>query len=67
VESGDTWLRFLAAEPERVNPQVVQRLASLQAPVVTLAEVPRSLEDVYLQVVSSAQVESGDGAQDANL
>ena len=53
VATGESWLRFEAPEPERINPQVLHRLAALQAPVVTLAEVPRSLEDVYLQVVSA--------------
>jgi ABC-2 type transport system ATP-binding protein len=53
VAVGDTWLRFQAADPQRTNPGVIERLAERRAPVVTLAEVPRSLEDVYLQVVAA--------------
>jgi ABC-2 type transport system ATP-binding protein len=54
VAAGPDWLRYRADRPEAVNPQVLQRLAAQQVPVVTLAEVPRSLEDVYLQVVGAA-------------
>jgi len=54
VEAGPDWLRYDAEQPEAVNPRVLARLAAQQVPVVTLAEVPRTLEDVYLQVVSAA-------------
>jgi ABC-2 type transport system ATP-binding protein len=49
---GETWLRYRTAEPDRVNPRLVQRLAECGAPVITLSEVPRSLEDVYLRIVN---------------
>jgi ABC-2 type transport system ATP-binding protein len=48
---GDTWLRYRTSEPERVNPRLLQQLAERGTPVVTLSEVPRSLEEVYLQIV----------------
>ena len=54
VAAGPDWLRYDAEQPEALNPKVLQRLAAQQVPVVTLAEVPRTLEDVYLQVVSAA-------------
>jgi ABC-2 type transport system ATP-binding protein len=53
AETGADWLRFRTARPAHDNPRVLQRLAENQVPVVSLAEVPRSLEDVYLQVVES--------------
>ena len=53
VGRGENWLRYRAPQPEQVNPAVLQRLADRRVPVVTLAELPRSLEDVYLQVVES--------------
>jgi len=53
AETGPDWLRFRTARPAQDNPRVLQRLAENQVPVVSLAEVPRSLEDVYLQVVES--------------
>jgi hypothetical protein len=49
---GDTWLRYRTADPERVNPRLLQQLAGRGAPVVTLSEVPRSLEEVYLRIVN---------------
>ncbi|MCC6187894.1 MAG: ABC transporter ATP-binding protein [Anaerolineales bacterium] len=57
--SGANWLRYFADQPEAINPRVLQRLAERQVPVVSLAEVPRSLEDVYLQVVTAADAASG--------
>jgi ABC-2 type transport system ATP-binding protein len=55
VASGVDWLRYEADVPQAMNPRVLQRLASQQVPVVTLSEVPRSLEDVYLQVVGTTR------------
>ena len=53
VGQGQNWLEYLAANPNEINPIVLERLSSLAVPVVTLSEVPRSLEAVYLQVVES--------------
>jgi len=50
-EYGDTWLRYRTSAPEQVNPRLLQRLAEQGTPVVTLSEVPRSLEEVYLRIV----------------
>jgi ABC-2 type transport system ATP-binding protein len=55
-EQRDDALRFRCAEPHLVNPQVLARLAGGGLPVVSLAEVPRSLEEVYLRIV-------GEGAE----
>jgi ABC-2 type transport system ATP-binding protein len=52
-EYGHTWLRYRTDSAEQVNPRLLQRLAELGAPVVTLGEVPRSLEDVYLRIVGA--------------
>jgi len=51
-EQGPDWLRYSTSQPEVVNPRVVERLARLGAPIITLSEVPRSLEEVYLRIVS---------------
>ena len=61
--AGPDWLRYNADRPDLVNPQVLQRLAAQQVPVITLAEVPRSLEDVYLQVVGAARETDGTGVE----
>jgi len=51
VEWGDGWLRYEAQDPEEVNPRILRALAEADVQVVTLSEVPRSLEAVYLRVV----------------
>jgi ABC-2 type transport system ATP-binding protein len=54
-EHGENWLRYSTSEPETVNPRLVQRLTDLGAPIVTLSEVSRSLEEVYLRIVNESQ------------
>jgi ABC-2 type transport system ATP-binding protein len=52
VEScGDTWVRYWSANPASENPPLLHWLSEQKVDVVTLSEVPRSLEDVYLRVV----------------
>jgi ABC-2 type transport system ATP-binding protein len=57
VALGPDWLQYHADRPEVINPLVLGRLAERRVPVVSLSEVPRSLEDVYLQVVQAAGAE----------
>ena len=53
VESqGYDWIRYRVESPTETNPLVIKKLSSLGIDVVTLSEVPQSLEDVYLRVVS---------------
>lgn len=52
---GDSWLRYRTASPQTTNPALLARLAELGAPVVSLSEVARSLEDVYLQIVAGSE------------
>jgi len=54
LDCGADWLRYRAPEPAQTNPLILQRLAAQNVAVITLAEVTRSLEDVYLQVVEAA-------------
>ncbi|MBO9370144.1 MAG: ABC transporter ATP-binding protein [Chloroflexi bacterium] len=51
LEEGPNWIRYRAETPEAVNPAILRSLAEADIPVVTLSEVPRSLEAVYLRVV----------------
>lgn len=51
---------YRCADAERVNPQILARLQAEQVPVVALAEVPRRLEQVYLQIVTGQDVDRGD-------
>ncbi|MBN1137089.1 MAG: ABC transporter ATP-binding protein [Anaerolineae bacterium] len=48
---GDTWFRYRTPSPGTTNPEIVVRLAAMGAQVVTLSELPRSLEEVYLRIV----------------
>jgi len=50
-EKGDTWFRYRTQTPGETNPLLVRRLAEEGADIITLSEVPRSLEEVYLRIV----------------
>ncbi len=52
--------RYRTADAHALNPQLLLRLAEQRVPVVALAEVPRRLEDVYLQIVADHDVDRGD-------
>ncbi len=54
VASGETWVRYRTEEPERINPAVARVLTESGISLLSLGEVPRSLEAVYLQVVGEA-------------
>jgi ABC-2 type transport system ATP-binding protein len=53
VASGPDWLRFRSPDPARLHPELVARLAAHDVPLVSLSEKSRSLEDVYLEIVSA--------------
>ena len=61
VSEGPGWIRYQTADPEKVNPLVLRSLMDAQIPVITLSEVERSLEDVYLEVVEM-QEPGGEGS-----
>lgn len=44
-------LRYVCEHPEQVNPLVLRALHEAEVPVLSLSEVPRNLEAVYLRVV----------------
>jgi len=52
VEHGDVWVRYRTERPEVENPRLVRWLSDQGVDVLTLSQVPRSLEDVYLRVVA---------------
>jgi len=51
---GPDWLRYRTTDPYSANPAVIQALVARGLPVIQLAQVPRSLEKVYLQAVSAS-------------
>jgi ABC-2 type transport system ATP-binding protein len=56
VESwGDDWFRYRTPSPETANPALLSHLGGLGARVLTLSEVPGSLEEVYLRIVESEE------------
>jgi ABC-2 type transport system ATP-binding protein len=52
---GPTSLRFRVEAPQVVNPKIVHMLTSRNAPLVSLQEVSRRLEQVYLKTMADAQ------------
>jgi ABC-2 type transport system ATP-binding protein len=50
-EKGETWVRYRTGTPGDTNPVLVHRLIEHGANIITLSEVPRSLEEVYLRIV----------------
>jgi len=63
IASGENWIRYSTPQPEVVNPKTLSSLAKAGIPVITLSRIERSLEEVYLQVVSEddSQEEMVDG------
>jgi len=52
IEShGETWVRYWSDNPVGDNPPLLHWLSEQKVDVVTLSEVPRSLEEVYLRVI----------------
>ena len=48
---GDHWIAYKTADPNRVNPIILQRMVENGLPVLSLQEVNRSLEKVYMQAI----------------
>ncbi len=57
VAHGQDWVRYTVSNPAEFNPKLLNDLARQEIPVVTLSEVPRSLEEVYLRIVETNQLE----------
>jgi ABC-2 type transport system ATP-binding protein len=53
LSQGPDWIRYRTEIPEEVNPHLLRHFLSNDLPVVSLEEVSRSLEDVYLQAIST--------------
>ena len=55
VTYGVDWVRYTVSDPTQFNPRLLADLARQDTPVITLSEVARSLEEVYLRIVESDQ------------
>jgi ABC-2 type transport system ATP-binding protein len=51
---GENWVRYRADQTEAVNPAILNRLTHAGHRVVTLSQVPHTLEEVYLRVVEKS-------------
>jgi ABC-2 type transport system ATP-binding protein len=58
IAHGQNWIRYTVSDPARFNPWLLNELSQNKVPVITLSEVPRSLEEVYLRIVESDQQKS---------
>ncbi len=54
-EARENWVRYRTDNPQRTNPRLLRWLNEQGREVMTLSEVPQSLEEVYLQVVEAEQ------------
>lgn len=52
---GTDWIRFRCSNPHERNPALIARLAQAGIPVLALAELRRSLEDVYLSIIEAPE------------
>jgi len=59
IASGENWVRYSTSQPEVVNPKTLSSLAMAGIPVITLSRIERSLEEVYLQVLSEDDSQEG--------
>src|SRR5574340_215680 len=53
TSSGEHWLRFTTHQADADNPRLLRMLLDQGLAVVTLREVPRSLEDAYMEAVTN--------------
>ena len=58
LERGDRSLRFQIKAPELANPLLLRQMVEHGLDVVSFQEVPRSLEQAYLQAVTHATQEA---------
>jgi ABC-2 type transport system ATP-binding protein len=57
VAHGQDWIRFTVSNPSQFNPSLLNDLTRQNIPVITLSEVSRSLEEIYLRIVEADQTE----------
>jgi ABC-2 type transport system ATP-binding protein len=52
THQGGNWLRYQVIKPEETNPRILRALLDQDFQVVSLHEIPRSLEQVYLRAIN---------------
>jgi ABC-2 type transport system ATP-binding protein len=61
TEFGKDWLRYRCGNPNEINPVVIKRIVDQGFKIVSLYEIPRSLEQVYLEAISEGESEENVG------
>lgn len=54
---GINWLQYRTTDPYTINPQILAKCLELGVEVVTLSQVTKTLEDIYLQVVEEDEAQ----------
>jgi ABC-2 type transport system ATP-binding protein len=54
---GLNWLQYRTKEPSAMNPRILKKCFELGVEVVTLSQVTKTLEDIYLQVVAEDEAQ----------
>ncbi len=57
---GENWFRYQTSSPGVTNPQLLRNLLEADFPVISLHEVPRSLEQVYMRAVHAPAEEEAE-------
>lgn len=57
VETGERWIRYRTDFPHETNPHVLRRAIEKDIDVLTLSQLSRNLEDVYLEIVKEDETE----------
>ena len=55
VGTGPDWLRYQCSKPKEYNPEIMKRMVEQDYKIIGLHEVPRRLEQVYLQAVNEGE------------
>jgi ABC-2 type transport system ATP-binding protein len=58
-ETGDTFARYHCADSHTLNPRILARLSEQGLAIISIAELTRSLEQVYLHIVSDKPTQEG--------
>jgi ABC-2 type transport system ATP-binding protein len=54
---GPNWIRFYIEDPQEQNPILLRKLLEQGLEVISLKEIPRNLEQVYLQAISTIKLD----------
>jgi ABC-2 type transport system ATP-binding protein len=55
ISRGPNWFRYRTEQPDEFNPLLLRSLLDANLPVISLQEVSRSLEQVYLRAIHSTE------------